>query len=309
MSSANVALKLDGLCKSFGRIRAVDNLSLEVHSGGLVGFLGPNGAGKSTSLYMMSRLVRPCSGRIEIFGNDVWGDFKEAMLHVGAMVETPAFYEYLSGRRNLELTGRLRGVNGSREIDEILERIGLYERRNDKVGTYSHGMKQRLGLGMALLGKPKLLLLDEPTNGMDPEATREILRFIREKVRQEGMAVFLSSHLLFEVEEYCDKVFVIDHGSLVASGEVKDILKPYQNVAHVSFKCSTAEAESLENEEGIERVKIISRDTLEITLTGHDTVWLNKMLLSRGYEVSSLSAKQKTLKDFFLSITGDTADE
>jgi ABC-2 type transport system ATP-binding protein len=203
----------------------------------------------------------------------------------------------------------LRGINDGREIDEILRRIGLYERRNDKVGTYSHGMKQRLGLGMALLGKPKLLLLDEPTNGMDPEATREILSFIREKVRQEGMAVFLSSHLLFEVEEYCDKVFVIDHGSLVASGEVKEILTPYQDVVHVGFKGSTAAAESLVNQEGIESVKIISRDTLEITLTGRDTVWLNKMLLSRGYEVSSLSAKQKTLKDFFLSITGEAADE
>lgn len=224
MNSADIALRLDNLCKSFGKIRAVDHLSLEVHPGEMVGFLGPNGAGKSTTLYMIPRLVRPSGGAIEIFGHNIWNDFKNAMQHVGAMVETPAFYEYLSGWRNLKLMARLRGNAPNDQINDILHRIGLYERRHDKVGAYSHGMKQRLGLGMTLLGQPRLLLLDEPTNGMDPEATREVLSFLQEKVRNNGLAVLLSSHLLYEVEEYCDRVFVINHGRLVAAGKVKDIL-------------------------------------------------------------------------------------
>ena len=241
MNSVDTALRLDNLCKSFGRIHAVDHLSLEVQPGEMVGFLGPNGAGKSTALYMIPRLVRPSAGTIEIFGHNVWNNFKDAMQHVGAMVEIPAFYEYLSGWRNLKMMARLRGNAANSQIDEILERIGLYERRNDKVSTYSHGMKQRLGLGMTLLGKPRLLLLDEPTNGMDPEATREILSFLRGKVKAEGLAVFLSSHLLYEVEEYCDKVFVINHGRLVASGKVKDILTPEHKTLKEFFLSITGE--------------------------------------------------------------------
>ena len=225
MNSSIPALRLENLCKSFGKIRAVDQLSLEVQPGEMVGFLGPNGAGKSTAFYMIPRLIRPSAGSIEIFGHNVWGDFQSAMQHVGAMVEIPAFYEYLSGWKNLKLAARLRQNVTDGQIEEIFEKIGLYHRRNDKVAAYSHGMKQRLGLGATLLGRPKLLILDEPTNGMDPEATQEILTFLREKIVAEGMSVFLSSHLLYEVEEYCDRVFVVNHGRLVASGMVKDILK------------------------------------------------------------------------------------
>lgn len=181
MRSCDTALRLDNLCKSFGKIRAVDHLSLEVQAGKMVGFLGPNGAGKSTTLYMASRLVRPSGGHVEIFGHDVWTDFKNAVRHVGIMAEKPAFYEYLSARKNMELIARLRGVAVGTEIDEILQRIGLFERQKDKVSTYSQGMKQRLGLGMALTGKPQLLIIDEPTNGMDPEGTREILSFLKER--------------------------------------------------------------------------------------------------------------------------------
>ena len=305
MEYNEIALGLEGVCKSFGRIRAVDQLSLEVQVGEMVGFLGPNGAGKSTTLYMASRLVRPSSGTIKIFDHDVWSDFKNAVRYVGTMVEMPSFYEYLSARKNLELIARLRGNSTSSQIDDILERVGLFERRNDKVATYSHGMKQRLGLGMTLIGKPKLLILDEPTNGMDPEGTREILTFLREKIKNHGLTVFISSHLLYEVEEYCDRVFVINHGSLITSGKVREILAPHENVLHVTFHDKTVNTESLLNEDGIKHVESLSNNSVVITLKNRDAVWLNKLLLDRDYHVSALTPKQKTLKEFFLSVTGD----
>jgi ABC-type multidrug transport system ATPase subunit len=304
LSTNDVALHLDDLCKSYGRIRAVDSLSLEVHAGEMAGFLGPNGAGKSTTLYMTTRLVHPSGGNIEIFGHNVWNNFKHAIQYVGSMLETPSFYEYLSARKNLELIGRLRGNSDGKEIGEILERTGLSERQNDKVTTYSHGMKQRLGLGMALLGNPKLLVLDEPTNGMDPEGTREILSFLQEKVRNDGLTVFVSSHLLYEVEEYCDRVFVINKGRLISSGKVKEILAPHDNVILVSFGGQPPDLTSLMKEKGIEHIQSLPGQIFEITLASRDGVWLNNLLLSRGYKVSSLTPKRKTLKEFFLSITG-----
>jgi ABC-2 type transport system ATP-binding protein len=304
-SDDNVALCLDDLCKSYGRITAVDHLSLKVHAGQMAGFLGPNGAGKSTTLYMTSRLVHPSGGRIEIFGHNVWENFKSAIQYVGTMVETPSFYEYLSGRKNLELMGRLRGNVTGAEIREILERIGLIERQNDKVATYSHGMKQRLGLGMALLGKPRLLILDEPTNGMDPEGTREILSFLQEKVKNDGLTVFISSHLLYEVEEYCDRVFVINHGRLISSGKVKEILAPHENIVLVTFGGTPPDPTALLKEEGIEHIETLPSESFQITLTSRDSLWLNNLLLDRGYKVAAITPRQKTLKEFFLSITGE----
>ena len=283
----------------------MDHLSIEVHAGQMVGFLGPNGAGKSTSLYMASRLVRPSAGRVQIFGHDVWKDFKEAMCHVGIMVENPRFYEYLSARKNLELMARLRGSDAKSEIDEILERIGLFDRRKDKVAGFSQGMKQRLGLGMAMVGKPRLLILDEPTNGMDPEGTREILTFLKERIKDDGLTVFISSHLLYEVEEYCDEVFVIDNGREIASGKVKDILAPHDKVIQVCFKGAVADGSKLESEEAIVKVESLSEACLEITLANQDSVWLGDFLRDQGYKVSALVPRQKTLKEFFLSVTGE----
>ncbi len=299
------ALALDDLCKHFGRIRAVEHLSLEVPAGQMVGFLGPNGAGKSTTLYMIPRLVHPSSGRIRIFGIDLRQDFKQALRSVGVMVEAPAFYEYLSARTNLQLAARLLSDVRSRDIDEVLDRIGLADRQHDKVGTYSQGMKQRLGLGRAVLGRPKLLVLDEPTNGMDPEGTREILGFLQERVRRDGLTVFVSSHLLHEVEEYCETVFVIDKGHLVASGSVREILRPQERIIRTTFAGAVPDLTRLRADARIKHVTSVAPDTLEITLTDADSAWLNQYLLQAGHRVSALGPRQKTLKEFFLAITGD----
>jgi ABC-2 type transport system ATP-binding protein len=299
------ALSLDSLSKAFGRIHAVDQLSLDVEAGQMAGFLGPNGAGKSTTLYMIPRLVRPSAGHIRIFGTDIWQDYKKAIRSVGLTVETPAFYEYLTGRKNLELAARLLDNVSPREIDEIFERIGLAERQHDRVRVYSTGMRQRLGIGRAMLGRPRLLILDEPTNGMDPEGTHEVLSFLREKVKEDGLTIFISSHLMSEIQEFCDTVFVINRGRLVASGTVKELLKPHQRIVRVTFQGRIPDANFFSRQEKIVMSDVVGPDTLEITLAQDDPAWLNQCLLEAGFTVSALAPKQKTLKEFFLSITGN----
>jgi ABC-2 type transport system ATP-binding protein len=301
------ALALEDVSKRFGRIHAVEHLSLQVERGQMAGFLGPNGAGKSTTLFMLPRLVRPDSGRIRIFGSDIWQDYKRAIRSVGVLVETPAFYEYLSGRLNLELAARLLGNVSAQDIDDILERIGLAERQHDRVRTYSMGMKQRLGIGRSLLGRPQLLVLDEPTNGMDPEGTEEILSFLRDKVRSEGLTVFVSSHLMSEIEEFCDTVVVINHGRLVASGNVREILRPQERVVRVVFQGRVPAPEFLRGLEGVRHVEIMGAETFELTLTRDNTAWLNARLLQSGFSISAISPKKKTLKEFFLGITKEPA--
>jgi len=299
------ALALEGVSKRFGRYLAVNQLSLEIKPGVMAGFLGPNGAGKSTTLYMIPRLVRPSAGRIRIFGTDIWQDYKTAMRSVGITVESPAFYEYLSGRQNLELAARTRGNVSPRELDEILERIGLAERQHDRVRIYSTGMKQRLGIGRAMLGRPRLLILDEPTNGMDPEGTQEVLSFLREKVRNDGLTIFVSSHLMSEIEEFCDTVFVINQGRLVATGDVRELLRPHERMVRVTFQGRVPDQNYFAALEQIRQVESVAADTLEITLARDDSAWLNHHLQQAGFKVSAIAPKRKTLKEFFLSITGD----
>jgi ABC-2 type transport system ATP-binding protein len=299
------ALALESVSKRFGHIQAVDQLTLEVDPGRMAGFLGPNGAGKSTTLYMIPRLVKPTAGRIRIFGADIWQDYKRAIRSVGVMVETPAFYEYLSGRMNLELTARLLDSVTPGDLDEILKRIGLIDRQHDRVATYSTGMKQRLGIGRALLGRPRLLILDEPTNGMDPEGTQEILAFLRDQVQNAGLTLFISSHLMSEIEEFCDTVFVINHGRLVASGSVKDILRPHDRIVRVTFQGTVPDRDLLLGYELICQVEAVSPDTLDITLRRDEPAWLNHRLHNEGFRVRAMMPKQQTLKEFFLSITGE----
>jgi ABC-2 type transport system ATP-binding protein len=305
MTEAAPALVLENLSKRFGRLQAVNQLSLEIKPGVMAGFLGPNGAGKSTTLYMIPRLVRPSAGCIRIFGVDIWQDYKKAIRSVGITVESPAFYEYLSGRQNLELTARLLDNVSPREIDEILGHIGLADRQHDRVQVYSTGMKQRLGVGRAMLGRPRLLILDEPTNGMDPEGTQEILSLLREKVRNDGLTIFISSHLMSEIEEFCDTVFVINQGHLVASGNVRELLKAHERIVRVTFQGRVPDNGFMSRHEQVRQMDALTADTLEITLARDDSAWLNQCLQQEGFQVSAIAPKQKTLKEFFLSITGN----
>jgi len=215
-------LKVNQISKSFGVRIAVDNLSLEIPEGSVFGFLGPNGSGKSTTIRMMTDLIRPDSGEVFIQGMSVQKNHQKALSNVGAFIERADFYKHLSAKTNLEMLARMDG-KGYDQIPIVLERVGLSNRANDKVKHYSQGMRQRLGIAQALLAQPKLLILDEPTNGLDPQGMKEVRDLIKE-LSNEGITIFISSHLLDEVQKICSHVAIIFEGKLITSGKMDTLL-------------------------------------------------------------------------------------
>jgi ABC-2 type transport system ATP-binding protein len=211
-----------GLRKEFGEIAAVDGIDLEVPTGGVFGYLGPNGAGKTTSLRMLLGLIRPTAGTVELFGRNPVADGNRALETVAGFVENPAFYTYLSGRRNLHMLADADGGRHHDQVERVLDIVSLADRGNDKVGTYSQGMRQRLGLAAALLREPKLLLLDEPTNGLDPGGMRDMRRLIAD-LAEDGLTVLLSSHLMNEVEQLCTQLAIIARGRIRFAGTLDDL--------------------------------------------------------------------------------------
>ena len=212
-----------GLVKRYGEILAVDHVDLTVERGDVFGYLGPNGAGKTTSLRMMLGLIRPTEGSVQLFGRDPLRDGARALDGVAGFVEGPRFYPYLSGRRNLRLLADYDDGDSRSRIDEVLDLVELRDRAKDKVGGYSHGMRQRLGIAAALLRSPRLLLLDEPTTGLDPAGMRDMRDLVR-RLAGEGITVLLSSHLLGEVEELCNRVAIIQKGRVVYEGALQELL-------------------------------------------------------------------------------------
>jgi ABC-2 type transport system ATP-binding protein len=224
MSNNVPAIRTHDLSKRFKNLTAVDRINFEVERGEVFGFLGPNGAGKTTTIAMLLGLVHPTFGSAQVLGYDIRRDLSSALRKVGAIVESPAFYPYLSGKDNLRIFARLVGGDAEEHIPALLDQVGLKGRGKDKVGTYSMGMRQRLGLASALLGDPELLLLDEPTNGLDPAGMQEMRGFVRRLADEEGKTVFLSSHLLHEVEQVCDRVLILNKGQVIAQGRVEELL-------------------------------------------------------------------------------------
>ncbi|NOY06608.1 MAG: ABC transporter ATP-binding protein, partial [Chlorobi bacterium] len=219
----DVVLQTRSLTKRFGSRTAVHDCNLEVYEGDIFGFLGPNGAGKSTTIRMALTLIRPTGGDVFIFGENVRVK-RDVLQRVGALVEKPDFYNYLSGRKNLETVAALYGGVASGRIDEVLEMVGLLERGHDKVKAYSHGMKQRLGIAQALLSDPDLLILDEPTNGLDPKGMKEVRELILRLNQDHGKTIFLSSHLLYEMEMVATRMAIIHRGDLIIQGMVRELL-------------------------------------------------------------------------------------
>jgi ABC-type multidrug transport system ATPase subunit len=219
-----LAIEMAGLTKQFGRHRAVDTLNLAVSAGTVFGFLGPNGAGKTTTIRMLLGLIRPTTGSGHILGYDIEHERAAILPHVGAIVESPAFYPILSAYDNLRVLARAAGNENRHTIEKVLEQVGLSERTQDKVRTYSLGMKQRLAIAASLLNAPQIIFLDEPTNGLDPAGTVEVRELIG-ALGASGHTIFLSSHLLHEVEQVCSEVAIINHGKLIAQGRVADLLR------------------------------------------------------------------------------------
>lgn len=231
--SETTAIQLESISKAFGRgkkrVEAVRQLSLSVNTGQVFGFLGPNGAGKSTTIRMIMDLIRPTKGTVYLYGRPVKDNY-QLMRRVGALVEGANFYNFLTGRKNLEILARAGDCYVPAHIQRLLEQVGMADRADRKVQGYSTGMKQRLGLAAALLNDPDLVILDEPTNGLDPAGIQDVRHFIRDLARKQGKTVFLSSHLLSEVEQVCDQVGIIDNGRLVQTGNVAQLLSSQSSI-------------------------------------------------------------------------------
>jgi len=302
----DAVIRTSGLTKRFGKRLAVDGLDLEVRRGEIFGFLGPNGAGKSTTIRMLLGLLRPNGGEAWLLGARVPQERLRVGAQVGALVEAPAFYDYLSGRRNLELLARLSGKCERGRVDEVLELVGLRDRQRDRVGAYSHGMKQRLGIAQALLPKPALVILDEPASGLDPQGLVEVRELMRHLCEEEGMTVFLSSHLLHEVELICTDVGVVSQGRLIRRGKVADLLSRSASQAdvHVDDLARAVEvAHGLPYVTGTE-----ARDGwLRVTLAGEMIADLNRDLVAAGLGVSALAPARSTLEEIYLTLMAESA--
>jgi ABC-2 type transport system ATP-binding protein len=288
------------LTKRFRRVLAVDGLDLAVERGEVFGFLGPNGAGKSTTLRMMVGLIRPTRGTVRLFGHDVWREHCAALRNVGAMIEAPAFYKYLSGRDNLRILYNTGGDCTPKQIDETLDIVGLLSRAGDKVKSYSQGMRQRLGIALAVLGKPDLVLMDEPTNGLDPLGMKEVRDLIARLSSEMNLTVFLSSHLLHEVEQVCTRIAVVNKGRVIESGKVSDLLRQSESY---DVHAHPADAAS----EAIARIEWASVEAtldgmLNVTLTGGSAAELNKALVEQGVAVSALIPRKPSLEELYLRL-------
>ena len=302
MVAADVVLRTRGLVKRFGALTAVDNLDLEVRRGEVVGLLGPNGAGKSTTIGMILGLVRPTAGTAEVMGRDVWHDRENALAGSGAIVETPAFYPYLSGRDNLTAIALIRGGGARARIGPLLERVGLTARARSKYRTYSLGMKQRLGIASTLLSDPPLVILDEPANGLDPAGQREIRELVRELAKEEH-GVLLASHLLYEVEQICDRVLVINKGKLIASGTIAEVTAGAGTIEIAVDDPARATA-ALRGLPGITDIEETERG-LKLTAEPARGADANRALAAAGIYASAIVPHKSSLEDVFLDITDE----
>jgi len=299
---ADVVLRTRGLVKKFGALTAVDQLDLEVQRGEVVGLLGPNGAGKSTTIGMILGLVRPTAGTAEVMGRDVWHDRQNALAGSGAIVETPAFYPYLSGRDNLTALALIRGGGAHARIDPLLERVGLTARARSKYRTYSLGMKQRLGIASTLLSDPPLVILDEPANGLDPAGQKEIRELVRELAKEEH-GVLLASHLLYEVEQICDRVLVINKGKLIASGTIAEVTAG-AGMIEVTVNDPARAAAALRGLPGVTDVRE-TETGVKITAEPTRGADVNRVLAAAGIYASAIVPHKSSLEDVFLDITDD----
>jgi ABC-2 type transport system ATP-binding protein len=291
-------IELNGVDKIFGPRLAVDNLTLTVPAGEIYGLLGHNGAGKSTAIGMMLGQVWPTRGEIRIHGFDVTRRRRQALQSVGAIFESPAFYDYLSGFRNLQILSSYTAPTPRARIEEVIEWVGLRGRENTKVRTYSHGMRARLALAQALLPNPKLLILDEPSDGLDPEGIHDMRHTILRLHRELGLTILLSSHFLSEVQQLCTRIAVLSHGRMVYEGALSAARRPGQWVRLQTSDFDTAVRLLLDEE-----LITDSRDGQFISLRPEiSTDRIVRFMVERGMHVYEIARHEESLEDFYLTL-------
>jgi ABC-2 type transport system ATP-binding protein len=303
---ATNAIEVESLTKMFGEHAAVDQLTFSVPSGTIFGFLGPNGAGKTTTIGMMLGLIPPTSGTARIFGHDVKQELPDVLTRTGALVERPAFYPYLSGRTNITLFARQAGITDPQRIEEVLRIVDMMERADAKFGGYSTGMKQRIGIATALVTDPDLVILDEPTNGLDPAGQREIRALVR-RLADTGHTVFLSSHILAEVQEVCTHVAIINRGKLVSIGRMEDILAGTEQLLIDVDRPDQAQ-QTLTGIDFIDAVQVQNGQIL-VDAPFEMASEINRILVENGFAVSQLRHREGRLEERFLELTGGAVQE
>ena len=297
------ALETDGLTKRFGERLAVDAVSLSVPRGTAYGFLGHNGAGKTTLIRMLLGLTRVSAGSARVLGLPVPAERAQALARVGAIVEEPCFYPHLTGRENLRVAAAVRGPEARERIDAVLHRVGLDKRAEDRVRTYSLGMRQRLGVARCLLSDPELLLLDEPMNGLDPGGMLDMRRMIRSLVEEEGRTVFISSHLLDEIEKTCDVAAIIDRGRVIAQGSIDELVADGAGELVIECDDATRAAELLAAESTVRELRV-EHGALRMRLLAPEQAGeINARLVGAGVAVTRLEPVRHSLEERFLEMT------
>ena len=300
-----VLLELENVSKKYNDVHAVNNLSLKVYKNDIYGFLGPNGAGKSTSIRMILSLISPDSGKIKLFGKDLSIDRYTTLSRVGALVEKPDFYTYLSARKNLEILGKLSNVkNLNAKIDEVLDLVKLSERQHSKVKTFSQGMRQRLGIAQSVLHDPDLIILDEPGNGLDPQGQKEMRNLIQKLNSERGITFVISSHILAEVEQIANRMIIINKGSSLVEGEVSELLN--SGGILVSFEVSDPEkALSISGKSGnVQDARIMEDKTIQFRIAREEIPALLMEFERNQIKVISV-IPARTLEDYFISTIGN----
>ncbi len=306
MPNIDKIIEIKNLSKQFRELKAVNDLNLNVYRGDVFGFLGPNGAGKSTTIRMLLTLISPTKGEIKIFGNSLKESRIEILRKIGGIVEKPDFYGFLSAYKNLEILGRLSGVETTKKrIMDVLELVGLDKRFKSKVKTFSHGMKQRLGIAQALLHNPELIILDEPTTGLDPQGMKEIRELIIHLSKDQKKTIFLSSHILYEVEMVANRMIIINKGATQVEGCVDELLN--KNDLKVTFEVDNTEKVRglINNTQWIPKLDSETKNRVIFSLKNSEIAGLNKYFIENGVSVSAV-IPTRSLEEYFLQITEKT---
>lgn len=295
-------LEVKGLKKKLGKREIIKGIDLSVKNGEIFGFLGPNGAGKTTTIRMLVGLIAPNEGEIKICGKDLQKNKEEALKNVGAVVENPELYKYLSGRENLMQIARIRKVS-KEEVESLIELVGLKDRIDDKVRKYSLGMKQRLGLAAALIGNPKLLILDEPTNGLDPSGIIDFREVVKKAAKEKDMAVFISSHILSEVQNLCDRVAFTNGGVIKSIEDIHDNTMDTE-LDSLTLIVSSNEEEAVKILKAIDLVKSakVIEEEIHIVIKGGATSELLRRLLEKNVKVEEIFKNRKGLEQRYMEL-------
>lgn len=296
----NTVLELKNVSKSFGKRKIIDNISLKVNSGEIFGFLGPNGSGKTTTIKMILRLIDSDDGEIKVNGLDNRKQFEQAMEYIGAIVENPDMYKYMSGIDNLKLHARIRNIDEKR-INEVLEMVGLKDRAKDKVGKYSLGMKQRLGLALTLLHNPKVLILDEPTNGLDPAGIKQLRDILKKISHEENVAVFVSSHILTEMQQMCDRVAVLDNGKIVKIEQITNSKEEKIETIELRIKDKTKAIKILKEKFEVDAKE--EKDSLLVTIQTEKVPEVVRELAIEDVGIKAVIPREHNLEEIFFDAT------